>query len=397
MRTDPLNPAAPPALAQGTADRGSLTTRVALGMGLAAALMAALMVAVVAGVATSPGILTAVGGLQCTSDGVVQQAGSSGYAEDSIPENYLEIYRSVGEEKGVPWNVLAGIGQVESKHGRWEGPGITEGHNDWGAAGPMQFGALDGSAAGNSWGGEPVMDTEDRPEEGYGQDGNDDGVVSVYDPADAIPAAADYLLAHGAEDDLRQAIFGYNHAWWYVEDVLDWAETYADGEFDTASSTEVAVNCEVNADGVPIAQAPDELTQAVVDWAMDQRGKPYVYGAVGPSSFDCSGLVMQAYQSIGVSLPRVSQDQWEFGPRVPAGEEQPGDLVFFDVHTPGEPPGPGHVGMVIGDGLMVEARCTNCGPIATADYSAEGRAEIIGFTRPLEHPDVQAQLTERNK
>ncbi|WP_407942173.1 NlpC/P60 family protein [Nocardiopsis tropica] len=331
-------------------------------------------------------------GLVCTPNADAEQPDASGYAMDSIPENYLEIYQEVGEEKGIPWNILAGVGQVESHHGRWEGPGITEGHNDWGAAGPMQFGSLDGSAAGNSWGGEPVQAVEERPENGYGVDGNGDGIVNVYDPADAIPAAADYLIAHGLEDDVRQAIFGYNHAWWYVDDVLEWAEQYAGGEFDTSGSIRTAVLCELDQDGQFIGRAPDELTQAVVDWALDQRGKPYIWGGTGPDGYDCSGLTMKAYESIGVTIPRVSQDQWNFGPEIPLGEEQPGDLVFFDVTRAGEPPGPGHMAMVIGDGLMVEAWCTNCGPIAVREYDDPNRSDIVGFTRPLEHPDVRAQL-----
>ncbi|MBB4929809.1 hypothetical protein F4561_000629 [Lipingzhangella halophila] len=373
-------------------DQGSCATRLAIAVGVFLAGIVVLAIIVIPTAIMNPGVLNIAGGLQCTTDETAEQAESSSYAEDSIPENYLEIYRETGEDKGIPWNILAGVGQVESKHGRWDGPGITEGHNDWGAAGPMQFGALDGSAAGNSWGGEPVMDADERPEEGYGQDGNDDGVVSVYDPADAIPAAADYLIEHGAEEDMRQAIFGYNHAWWYVDDVTDWADRYADGDFETSSDVETAVNCEVNEDGDPIAQAPDELTQQVVDWAMDQRGKPYLWGGTGPNAFDCSGLTMRAYESIGVTIPRVSQDQWGFGPEVSQGEEQPGDLVFFDVQRAGEPGGPGHVGMVIGDGLMVEAWCTDCGPIATREYDDPSRADILGFTRPLEHPDVKAQL-----
>ncbi|NYI97834.1 cell wall-associated NlpC family hydrolase [Streptomonospora nanhaiensis] len=378
-------------------DAGSCATRLAVLVGVAVVGALVVGIVLIPMTAMSPGILNAVGGLRCISEEDAQQAQASGYAEDSIPENYLRIYREVGEDKGIPWNVLAGIGQVESKHGRWDGPGITEGHNDWGAAGPMQFGALDGSAAGNSWGGEPIMDVEDRPEEGYGQDGNGDGVVNVYDPADAIPAAADYLIAHGAREDLRQAIFGYNHAWWYVDEVMTWAENYDAGEFETSTAIETAVNCELDAEGVPIGQAPDDLSQAVVDWALDQRGKPYLWGGTGPNAFDCSGLVMRAYESIGVSIPRVSQDQWSFGPRVPEGREQPGDLVFFDVQRPGEPPGPGHVGMVVGDGLMVEAWCTDCGPIAVREYHAAGRSPVLGFTRPLEHPDVAAQLQTQER
>ncbi|TDQ54784.1 C40 family peptidase [Actinorugispora endophytica] len=376
------------------ADDGNCATQLAVGVGVLVAGVVGLAVLVIplAAVNQSVGSLVA-NGLSCTSD--AEQVEASGYAEDSIPENYLEIYQEVGEEKGIPWNVLAGVGQVESHHGRWEGPGITEGHNDWGAAGPMQFGALDGSAAGNSWGGEPIMPVEDRPEQGYGQDGNGDGIVNVYDPADAIPASADYLLAHGAEEDIRQAIYGYNHAWWYVDDVLGWAEQYAEGEYSTGASIATAVNCTLNAAGNPIAVAPDELSQAVVDWAMDQRGKPYVWGGTGPNGFDCSGLVMRAYESVGVTIPRVSQDQWNYGPRIEKGDEQPGDLVFFDVQRAGEPPGPGHVGMVIGDGLMVEAWCTNCGPIATREYDSPNRSAVMGFTRPLEASEAKAQLENR--
>lgn len=373
-------------------DSGSCATRLALAVGLLLAGVLVLALVVVPVATMHSRMFGVVAGVQCIQgDGA--QAEASEYALDSVPEDYLELYQEAGADRGVPWNVLAAIGQVESHHGRWDGPGITEGHNDWGAAGPMQFGALDGSAAGNSWGGEPVMAVEDRPDEGYGLDGSGNGMVDVYDPADAIPAAADYLLAHGIEDDLRQAIFGYNHAWWYVEEVLEWADRYAEGEFSVDDAMRRAVVCDVaDESGTPIGQAPDEFTQGAVDWALAQRGKPYLWGGTGPDAFDCSGLMLKAYESVGVSIPRVSQDQWEFGPEVSQGEEQPGDLVFFDVQRPGEPPGPGHVGMVIGDGLMVEAWCSSCGPIAAREYDDPNRADILGFTRPLEHPDVRAQL-----
>src|SRR5690606_10757777 len=229
-----------------SSDNGSCATRLAVGVGLLVAGVVGIAVIVIPLATVNQSVANlAAGGLRCTSE--TEQVAASGYAEDSIPENYLEIYQEVGEEKGIPWNVLAGIGQVESHHGRWDGPGITEGHNDWGAAGPMQFGALDGSAAGNSWGGEPIMPVEDRPEEGYGQDGNGDGIVNVYDPEDAIPAAADYLLDHGAKEDIRQAIYAYNHAWWYVDEVLEWAEKYAEGSYTASASIATAVNCTLTA------------------------------------------------------------------------------------------------------------------------------------------------------
>lgn len=377
-----------------SSDRGAAGLWVGAAVTIAVSLMimaALFIVPLITNTTQQIGSLVA-NGLVCSPNADAEQPDASGYAMDSIPENYLELYIEAGEDRGVPWNILAGIGQVESHHGRWDGPGITEGHNDWGAAGPMQFGALDGSAAGNSWGGEPIQAVEERPENGYGVDGNGDGIVNVYDPADAIPAAADYLLAHGLDDDVRQAIFGYNHAWWYVDDVLEWAEQYAEGDFDTSGSIRTAVLCQIDVEGVPIGRAPDELTQAVVDWALAQRGKPYIWGGTGPDGFDCSGLTHKAYESIGVAIPRISQDQWNFGPEIPMGEEQPGDLVFFNVTRADEPPGPGHMAMVIGDGLMVEAWCTNCGPIAVREYDDPNRADIVGFTRPLEHPDVKAQL-----
>lgn len=82
--------------------------------------------------------------------------------------------------------------------------------------------------------------------------------------------------------------------------------------------------------------------------ALGKRGSPYVWGATGPDSFDCSGLTSWAYEQAGVSLPRSSSAQSEFGTPVSQSELKPGDLVFFGspVH---------HVGIYVGDGNMVHA------------------------------------------
>ncbi|WSG19595.1 C40 family peptidase [Nonomuraea sp. NBC_01738] len=87
---------------------------------------------------------------------------------------------------------------------------------------------------------------------------------------------------------------------------------------------------------------------AAARWALTQQLKPYVWGAEGPSSFDCSGLVMAAYQRVGISLPHYTGDQWTAGTHVSREELRPGDLVFFysDLH---------HVGIYIGGGMMVHA------------------------------------------
>lgn len=83
-------------------------------------------------------------------------------------------------------------------------------------------------------------------------------------------------------------------------------------------------------------------------WAMTQQLKPYVWGAEGPNSYDCSGLVMWAYKKVGINLPHYTGSQWTAGRHISRDELRPGDLVFFyrDLH---------HVGIYIGGGLMVHA------------------------------------------
>jgi peptidoglycan DL-endopeptidase CwlO len=82
--------------------------------------------------------------------------------------------------------------------------------------------------------------------------------------------------------------------------------------------------------------------------AISKLGDPYVWGAAGPSEFDCSGLVMWAYQQVGISLPHYTGYQWNSGVHVSRNDLQPGDLVFFFSNI-------SHVGMYIGNGMMIDA------------------------------------------
>ncbi|HEY4603418.1 MAG TPA: C40 family peptidase [Blastococcus sp.] len=97
----------------------------------------------------------------------------------------------------------------------------------------------------------------------------------------------------------------------------------------------------------PIA-AGSQAAQVAVSTAMAQRGKPYVWAAGGPGSFDCSGLTRYAYAAAGVSLPHSSRMQSQIGRSVSRDQLQPGDLVFF--YSPVS-----HVGIYIGNGQMVHA------------------------------------------
>ncbi|MGY1722778.1 C40 family peptidase [Blastococcus sp. SYSU DS0533] len=94
--------------------------------------------------------------------------------------------------------------------------------------------------------------------------------------------------------------------------------------------------------------APNHAAQVAVDTALAQQGKPYVWGGTGPGGYDCSGLTWSAYQAAGVEIPRTSRAQSTAGVYVDRANLQPGDLIFF--YDP-----VGHVGMYIGDGLMVHS------------------------------------------
>ncbi len=110
---------------------------------------------------------------------------------------------------------------------------------------------------------------------------------------------------------------------------------------------------------------------AAVQYAMAQVGKAYVYGAAGPSAFDCSGLTMMAWAQAGVGLPHSSSAQYSSGARIPASQLQPGDLVFY--YSPIS-----HVGMYIGNGLIVHAANPGAGVRVAELYSMP----YVGAVRP---------------
>ena len=121
------------------------------------------------------------------------------------PGSYLELYKAAATRcAGLSWTVLAAIGQVESGHGRDNGPSSA------GALGPMQFMPA-------TW-------------KAYGVDGDGDGKADIWSPYDAVPGAANYLCATGAGkggEKLRKAIWHYNHSWSYVDKVMGIAQAYA--------------------------------------------------------------------------------------------------------------------------------------------------------------------------
>jgi len=293
---------------------------------------------------------------------IIGGGGPSAGAMADIPAEYLTLYQGAADTcPGLPWQVLAAIGKKETNHGRSTLPGVAAGMNFAGAAGPMQFGI--GGKAGNTWGGAPVRQVP--PHISYGIDGNGDGIANVYEPADAIFSAAGYLCANGAAQgaDLTRAIFAYNHADWYVSEVLAVASGYAAG----------------GAAGLPSGPA----VERAVAFAFGELGKAYRFGATGEGGFyDCSGLMLRAYQASGVQLPRTSRQQWYAGARVSNPDDLlPGDLVFY-AHDLGDPATIHHVGIYIGAGNMIDAPNRN----AVVRIEPALRGDYIGAVRPTAAP-----------
>jgi cell wall-associated NlpC family hydrolase len=121
----------------------------------------------------------------------------------------------------------------------------------------------------------------------------------------------------------------------------------------------------------PVQNGP--AAQAIVDWAMARVGYPYVYGGSGPNSYDCSGFTMAAYAQVGIRLPHSATTQFNYGSPVAQADLQPGDLVFFYS-------GPGHVGIYVGGGMIVDARNEAIGVVYR---SLDGAMPIVGARRLL--------------
>jgi peptidoglycan DL-endopeptidase CwlO len=125
------------------------------------------------------------------------------------------------------------------------------------------------------------------------------------------------------------------------------------------------------------APAPNRTAAAAVRTALGEVGKPYRWGATGPATFDCSGLTRFAYAHAGLTLPRISRQQWSAGRHVQVDGLRPGDLVFF-AHDPADPATIHHVGMYVGQGLMVHAPHTG----ALVRVDAVRPSGYAGATRP---------------
>ena len=350
-----------------------------LSRGAVLALVAASVVLVL-GLITIPMLVVGGSGLLFESGSGCEAAQGAGGqpvaspdARDSIPANYLALFQEMGQRYGLPWVVLAGIGEVESDDGRSNLPGVHSAANAFGAAGPMQIGI--GGAAGNEWGGAPVHPASEHVN-GVATDGDGDGIASVYDPADAIAGAARFLVEHGVQSNVADAIFAYNHMDSYVQLVLSFAGTYAKGGFTISPVTVANVpGCVpgINTDAAGSVVPPNKTVATAISFAEAQLGKPYQWGATGPGSYDCSGLAQAAWASAGVSIPRTTYAQWAALPHISTSALEPGDLLYFD--------GVGHVAIYVGGGDIIDAPQTGQ-DVQKIPLAGWYKSELVGAARP---------------
>ena len=265
-----------------------------------------------------------------------------------IPDRIQALYMSAASRYQLPWTLLAGIGMEETNHGRNNTPSSA------GAQGLMQF--LPATFA------------------HYAVDGDGDGKTIITSDADSIFSAANYLVASGAlhgPDGIRGALYAYNHALWYVNDVLYYAAAYT-GEDVTANPC-VTVDTSANSGGGPLTGTGPVIV--AVNAALAWIGTPYSWGGgsahwpttgicCSPSGhddrhiigFDCSGLVLYAYAQIGIHLPHLAHDisYHSGGQPIPRDFTQmkQGDTIGLS-YLPGG--NVFHIGLYLGGGQMLDS------------------------------------------
>ncbi|MFI9225264.1 NlpC/P60 family protein [Peribacillus frigoritolerans] len=308
-------------------------------------------------------ILSSTGGEEQAEPGLGYYGGEiSELGANEIPSQFIPIYKAAEEKYGVPWNLLAAHHRVETRFSS-----ISPMLSPVGAAGHMQFmpctwvGWGHPSCGGLGAGKIPAKDQVNpaviAKYGGYGVDANNDGKSDPFDIEDAIYSAANYLKANGAaEGNLRDAVFAYNHADWYVEEVLGFADQFVKGY--------VAVNT---------GGGGGKTGVAVADVGTKWIGNSvYVFGGgrnqsdIARGRFDCSSFVRWAFEQVGVNVGPLTGTTTDtlkhLGKPVSPSEMKPGDVVFFDTYKVD-----GHVGIYVGNGKFIGAQSST--GVAIADMT----------------------------
>ncbi|MGW3246889.1 C40 family peptidase [Streptomyces sp. NPDC001070] len=220
----------------------------------------------------------------------------------------------------------------------------------------------------------------------HGVDGDGDGDRDVWDPADAIPSAASYdcELARYVKDVPGNAtenmLAAYNAGAYRVIQAGGVPRIR-----ETQNYVRIITTLQKSFAAPVGGVAPSRQAAAAIYYAQEKLGTPYLWGGNGTPEqggrFDCSGLTKAAYQSVGIELPRVANDQWNAGPHPKRDELLPGDLVFF-AYDLTDPRTIHHVGIYVGGGYMINAPYTGAvirfDKIDTPDYIGATRVTAAG-------------------
>lgn len=220
----------------------------------------------------------------------------------------------------------------------------------------------------------------------HGIDGDGDGDRDVWDPEDAIPSAAEYdcSLAEYVKDvpgNLTENMLAAYNAGAYAVIKYGGVPPYSE----TRNYVKTITSLEDSFAAPEGRVEPTEQAAAAIDYAQDKLGTPYLWGGTGTAEqggrFDCSGLTQAAYKSVGITLPRVANDQYNAGPHPNRDELLPGDLVFFSDDLT-DSRAIRHVGIYVGGGYMIDAPRTGAvirfDPIDTPDYFGATRVTEDG-------------------
>ncbi len=334
-----------------------------------------------------------------------------------IPANYLSVYREAAKKRRIDWAVLAAVGYVETRHG-YGGRERTCVNSSVGAQGPMQF-------MPSTW-------------QEVGVDASGDGKADPCHYEDAIHSAAKYLVDGGAPGDYQSALFQYNNAGWYVDDVLSKAEEYraagssgestslatlvggflvspayaAEGSGSTVrvpTSGGLSDYCTplqaagiirdagealggLGGGGESSGEAPTgptigggpEQGKELVEAAQEYVGTRYVLGtldACGPEGIDCDCLIYLAFQDIGAPTDYLNGDPQQYlqlGTAVEGGDLQAGDIIVYrQAGILADVPG-GHVAIATGNGNEVVHAIP---PETTVSPDYRDQGPVIGVRR----------------
>ena len=275
----------------------------------------------------------------------------------TIPARIKALYVAAGEAYKIPWQLLAGIGMAETRHGR------NNTTSSAGAQGLMQF--------------------MPRTFSSFGVDGNGDGRKDIHNDADSVYSAANYLTKSGVTNGQKgviDALWAYNHSVSYRNDVLYYAWSYA-GAAGIVVVGEQEDCGDLAGDGnAALPPLTSDRVATMFAWGRKQLGERYVFGANGPNAWDCSSFVRGMYASIGIKLPRTSESQRQWarknGFRVKPSEARPGDLVFTNTWR-----GPNRVGhvMVVYNPVKrtsIEARGKGVGIYHYTDFASHNIYEV---------------------